>query len=103
MRFVGQGAEVNVPVPAGPFTRFERTGIRRLFDDVYEKLYGRTYPDSEVEFINFKIRASLPERLLTLPRLDGATAGRTLDDAIKGERPAYSPISGGFIPTSASI
>ena len=98
MRFVGQGAEVNIPLPAGAFTRFERPGVRRLFDDVYEKLYGRTYPDSEVEFINFKIRASLPERLLTLPRLDGSQAGRTLDAAIKGERLAYSPISGGFIP-----
>ena len=53
-------------------------------------------PDSEVEFINFKVRASLPEKLLQLPKMDGA--GRTLDRAIKGERLAYSPVSKDFIP-----
>jgi len=42
--------------------------VRRRFDEVYKKLYGRTYPESPVEFINFKVRASLPERLLRLPK-----------------------------------
>ena len=97
MRFVGQGSEINVVLPAGEFTEFTRPDIRRFFDDIYEKLYGRTYPDSEVEFINFKIRASLPERLLQLPKLDGSQ-GKFLDSAVKGQRPAYSPIAGDFIP-----
>jgi len=97
MRFVGQGSEVNVPVPAGDFTQFKKADIRRYFDEVYEKLYGRTYPDSEAEFINFKVRATLPERLLQLPRLEGGK-GRSLDTAVKGERPAYSPMARDFIP-----
>jgi N-methylhydantoinase A len=96
MRFVGQGSEMNVGVPGGDFAKIEKGTIRRLFDDAYEKLYGRTYPDSEVEFINFKVRASLPEKLLQLPKMDGA--GKTLDRAIKGERLAYSPISKDFVP-----
>jgi len=97
MRFVGQGAEVNVSVPAGDFAGLRRTEVRRCFDEVYEKLYGRTYPDSEVEFINFKVRASLPERLLQLPKLNGKR-GQSLDGAIKGKRQAYSPIAREFIP-----
>jgi N-methylhydantoinase A/oxoprolinase/acetone carboxylase beta subunit len=97
MRFVGQGAEVNVPLTAGDFTKLKREDVRRLFDDVYEKLYGRTYPDSEVEFINFKVRASLPERLLQLPKLV-RKKGQSLDTAVKGQRPAYSPIAREFIP-----
>jgi N-methylhydantoinase A/oxoprolinase/acetone carboxylase beta subunit len=97
MRFVGQGSEVNVPVPAGDFTKLKRANVRRLFDDVYEKLYGRTYPESEVEFINFKMRASLPERLLQLPKLD-RKKGQSLDAATKGQRQAYSPIAREFIP-----
>jgi N-methylhydantoinase A len=96
MRFVGQGSEMNIGVPDGDFTKIEKSAVRRFFDDAYEKLYGRTYPDSEVEFINFKVRASLPEKLLQLPKMDGA--GRTLDGAIKGERLAYSPVSKDFIP-----
>ena len=97
MRFVGQGAEVNVPLPAGDFTKLQRADVRRSFDDVYEKLYGRTYPESEVEFINFKVRASLPERLLQLPKLK-AKKGQSLDGAIKGKRQAYSPMARDFIP-----
>lgn len=95
MRFVGQGSETNVPIPGGKFTRMSKEEIRRRFDEVYEKLYGRTYPDSEVEFINFKVRASLPERLIQFPTLN--PKGRSMDRAIKGRRMAYSPLARDFI------
>ncbi len=97
MRFVGQGAEIQVSPPEGDFTGFKKTDLRRLFDEAYKKLYGRTYPDSEVEFINFKVRASLPERLLKLPRQKGK-GGQTLEEAVKGQRSAYSPMARDFIP-----
>ncbi len=96
MRFVGQGSEVNISLPPGAFTDLAKTEVRRLFDDTYEKLYGRTYPDSEVEFINFKVRASLPEKLLKLPRLEGS--GQSAEKAVKGTRLAYSPMARDFIP-----
>ncbi len=96
MRFVGQGAETNVPISEREFTKVKKEEVRRLFDEVYEKLYGRTYPESEVEFINFKVRASLPERLLQLPKLE--KKGLSLDKAIKGKRKAYSPMVRDFIP-----
>ena len=96
VRFVGQGSETNVPVPEGDFSRVDPKEIRKRFDQVYEKLYGRTYPDSAVEFINFKVRASLPERLLKLPEL--AQSACELSDAVKGERPAFSGIKKDFIP-----
>ena len=96
MRFVGQGAETNVPLSERDFTRIKKGDVRDRFDEVYVKLYGRTYPDSEVEFINFKVRASLPERLLRLPKLQ--KKGRSLEEAIKGKRKAYSPMAKDFIP-----
>jgi N-methylhydantoinase A/oxoprolinase/acetone carboxylase beta subunit len=95
MRFVGQGAETNVPISEREFTKIKKEEVRRRFDEVYEKLYGRTYPDSEVEFINFKVRASLPERLLKLPKLEKREP--SLNKAIKGQRQAYSPIARDFI------
>jgi len=97
MRFVGQGSETNIPLPEGDFTSMKKEEIRRRFDEVYEKLYGRTYPESGVEFINFKVRASLPERLLQLPKLENRK-GLSLEDAIKGRRPAYSAMARDFIP-----
>ena len=84
-------------MPTGDFTRLEKAKVRRLFDEAYEKLYGRTYPDSEVEFINFKVRASLPERLLQLPKLE-VREKQSLEAAVRGRRQAYSPLAREFIP-----
>ena len=78
------------------FTRLKREEIRKRFDQIYEKLYGRTYPDSAVEFINFKVRASLPERLFKFSKLE--KKGQSLKAAVKGRRPAYSGIAKDFIP-----
>jgi N-methylhydantoinase A len=96
VRFIGQGSETNIPIPETNFTEAKREDIRRRFDEAYERLYGRTYPDSPIEFINFKVRASLPERLLQLPKIKRKHG--SLRDAVKGERQAYSGIAGDFIP-----
>jgi N-methylhydantoinase A/oxoprolinase/acetone carboxylase beta subunit len=96
MRFVGQGAETNTPIPEKDFTQIKKEEIRQRFDEIYEKLYGRTYPDSRVEFVNFKVRASLPEKLLQFPRLE-KKAG-SLQEAVKGQRSAYSGAVEDFIP-----
>jgi N-methylhydantoinase A len=95
-RFVGQGSETTIPIPERRFSKVKREDVRRHFDDIYKRLYGRTYPDSPVEFINFKIRASLPERLLRLPKLEDRET--SLQDAIKGQRQAYSGLVKDFIP-----
>ncbi len=96
MRFVGQGSETNVPLPEKNFTKLQKEDVRRRFDLIYEKLYGRTYPESAVEFINFKVRASLPERFFHFSTLE--TGGRSLKEAVKGKRPAYSGIAKDFVP-----
>ncbi|MCK4792941.1 MAG: hydantoinase/oxoprolinase family protein [Desulfobacteraceae bacterium] len=95
-RFVGQGSETNVPIAERDFTRVKKEEVRRQFDNIYEKLYGRTYPESPVEYINFKVRASLPERLLKLPKMDKKSGA--IEDAVKGRRQAYSGIAKDFIP-----
>jgi len=96
-RFVGQGSETTVSIPERSFTEVNREDVRNRFDETYKRLYGRTYPDSPVEFINFRIRASLPERLLQLPKI-AAHSGAFLDDAIKGQRQAFSGLIKDFIP-----
>jgi len=96
VRFVGQGSETNIPAPEGDFTRADPVTIRARFDETYEKLYGRTYPESPVEFINFRVRASLPKRLLELPKIKPAGSS-SAGEAVKGERKAYCPLEGDFI------
>ena len=95
-RFVGQGSETNIPLYEKDFRTVKREDVRRRFDAIYEKLYGRTYPDSPVEFINFKVRACLPERLLKLPKVKKGPGDPK--EAVKGQRPAYSEIAADFIP-----
>jgi N-methylhydantoinase A/oxoprolinase/acetone carboxylase beta subunit len=96
MRFVGQGSETNIAVAERDFTAVSADDIRQRFDVAYKRLYGRTYPDSKVEFVNFKVRAQLPERLLELPRIERRSGDA--DDAIKGQRRAYSSISADYLP-----
>jgi N-methylhydantoinase A len=96
MRFVGQGAETNLAIANKAFHLWQKTDIRRLFDETYKRLYGRTYPDTPVEFITFKVRASLPERPFRIPSL--SPGGRALTDCVKGERNAYSLLQKRYIP-----
>ncbi len=96
MRFVGQGAETNLPIANKAFNEWKVHEIRQLFDETYQRLYGRTYPDTRVEFITFRLRASLPERPFRIPRL--TTSGATLQDCTKGQREAYSLIQRKYIP-----
>jgi N-methylhydantoinase A len=95
MRFVGQGAETALMIDARPFAEWKKTEIREAFDNKYKKLYGRTYPESQVEFVTFKVRASRPGRPFELRKLK---AGSAPDRSRKGERPAFSWRQKGFIP-----
>ena len=88
MRFVGQGAETDLHIDARPFNEWKKEQIRERFDDVYQKLYGRTYPETPVEFVTFKVRASLPERPFRIPALQTTTAA--IEDCVKGQRQAFS-------------
>ncbi len=94
-RFIGQGSETALPVPERDFTRLDAQTLRRRFDQVYERLYGRTYPESPVEFVSFRVRASLPVQLLELPKI---TAKGRPGDALKGERKAFCGTAREFIP-----
>ena len=96
MRFVGQGAENDLSIENKPFTEFRTADIRKFFDDVYQRLYGRTYPETRVEFVTFKVRASLPERPFRIPPLR-QTEGN-LTDSLKGVRNAFSLLQKTYIP-----
>ena len=96
MRFVGQGAETDLRLEHKAFQQWEKFEIRELFDDIYKKLYGRTYPETPVEFVTFKVRASLPQREFRIPPLQQTTG--KLVNCVKGERQAFSLVRKEYIP-----
>ena len=96
VRFVGQGSETTLQLPTVDFSTLTPQAVRSRFDTLYAKLYGRTYPDCAVEFVSFRVRASLPVTLLELPKLR-RLADATAAGAIKGQRPAFCPLAGAMI------
>ncbi len=96
MRFVGQGAETDLSIDQKPFDQWEKDQIRGLFDDAYKKLYGRTYPETPVELVTFKVRASLPSREFHIPPIRQTET--KLADCIKGERSAFSLVRKEYLP-----
>jgi N-methylhydantoinase A len=101
MRLVGQGSELNVPIPAGDLGSLSKEALRKHFDEAYAALYGRTYPDSPLEFVTFNAVVRLPARPLDLPRVGpapGDDGKAALQSAVKSVRPAWSQTQGGFVP-----
>lgn len=96
MRFIGQGAETDLALERKPFNQWHKDEIRKRFDHEYKRLYGRTYPETQIEFVTFKVRTSLPERPFRLAPLANKTGN--LKDCIKGQREAFSLIKKEYIP-----
>ena len=100
MRFVGQGAEIDLSLEMEneikDFTNFSKQEIRKMFDEEYKRLYGRTSTESPVEFVTFKVRASLPKKPFSISKL--TTKTRDIQTCIKGQRQAFSVIKKDYIP-----
>jgi N-methylhydantoinase A len=98
-RFVGQGFDLVVTLPDGPYA--ENDATRRALTDAFERAYREKFaltpPNVPVEFINIRVtmRAPIAGAEMRLP-----LAGGTVGDAIKGRRQAYFPEAGGWIDTT---
>jgi N-methylhydantoinase A len=95
MRFVGQGSEIEVPVP--PVGPGWADAVRRSFAEQYERLFGKVSPQGlEVEILSWRLKSRGPEPALALsPLVDEQAA-----DPLVGHRPAYFPDAGGYVATA---
>jgi len=75
MRYVGQGHEIPVPLPAGPLGEEDVPQIRAAYDSEYTRFYDRPVPGSDVEIMSYAVLVG------TVPEDDPGTpiAG---DDAV---------------------
>ncbi|MDQ6659913.1 MAG: hydantoinase/oxoprolinase family protein, partial [Chloroflexota bacterium] len=92
IRYVGQGHEIRVPLPAGQLDSGSRDAITASFEEVYRRLYERLSLSVPIEIINWRVTVSSPkpEIRLHVPRAEQSTS----QEARKGSRNAYFP--GGF-------
>jgi N-methylhydantoinase A len=68
MRYVGQGHEVEVPLPNRPATKGEAQNLRQAFDTIYTRHYGRTIPGMDIEALTFALSLSAP--VIAFPHSD---------------------------------
>src|SRR4029453_4834967 len=61
MRYVGQGHEVSVPLPAGRLGPEHAIELRAAFEAEYQRLYGRLGPPVPLEAITWRVVSSGPK------------------------------------------
>jgi N-methylhydantoinase A len=92
-RYVGQGYELTVPVPAGALDAATLARIRAAFDEIYAARYGYAQPSEPVEVVTWKLSAIGGAPRIALPK----TATGPVNGGLKGRRRAYFPEAGGWV------
>ena len=94
MRYVGQGYAVSVPLPDQEVAGLGEQGLRQCFDQVYLRLYGRTYDDLELEVLNLRLTATAPGA----SSLETTHAGGSAHAGATARRDAWCPLAEDFVP-----
>jgi N-methylhydantoinase A len=98
MRYVGQGHEIQVPLPAGQLSSESASPLIEAFEEVYRRLYERLSPSVPLEIINWRVTSSSSAPSI---RLQASGEKQTsMSAARKGSRLAYFPESGGYHDTA---
>lgn len=58
MRYVGQGHEIQVPIPARGLTAADIAAIKSTYDNCYRQLYGRLIPERDIEVLSWSVVVS---------------------------------------------
>ena len=96
MRYLGQGYEVEVPVPNGSLTDREVEGLREAFNKIHAQLYGYDQPDEEMEIVYVRM-ASIGE--VSKPEFyREGLSDQDAGGAMKGTRKVY--MDGGYVETA---
>jgi len=101
MRYVGQGHEIPVPLPARPLLPDDVASIRAAYDREYTRFYDRPVPGSDVEIMSYAVVVTtVTDEEEALPIAGGdelfvpeATAVRTqqVRDSVTGEVSPWHP------------
>ena len=95
-RYMGQGFEIEIPIPGGELTAQSLETVQQSFDKEYLRIYNRLNEGMEIEFIDWRVMASGPKPSVNLGG-NPVDSGRT-ETALKGHRDVYFP--GGYAEAS---
>jgi len=89
MRYVGQGFDINVPLPGGMFNHNHLEGFQTSFEKEYQRIYQRLCEDIAIECVNWRLTATGPHPEMGTTQWGSPVENRT--DILKGTRQAYIP------------
>lgn len=92
-RYVGQGYELNVPVPAGRLDTAALGRVRAAFDEIYAARYGYADARAPVEVVTWKLSAVADTPRIALAKTPPGSG----EGSRKGVRRAYFPEASGYL------
>ena len=103
-RYIGQGFELSVTLPDGPYNANNieqtRSALLRAFEDGYKEKFSRTPIDVPVEFTNIRTTARAPVPDANKLKLGSSKSDIPDRNPLKGRRSAYFPEASDFIQTA---
>jgi N-methylhydantoinase A/oxoprolinase/acetone carboxylase beta subunit len=95
MRYAGQGHEILVDLPEGPFTKASVAELQKRFDTGYRNLFSRVIPALDIEVVGWILRAEAPApgRAADLPVAAAAAGAKP---APIGSRSLFDPMQREF-------
>jgi N-methylhydantoinase A len=97
MRYVGQGHEVEAPVPGGRLSSASLTAITTSFEEAYRALYHRLPQGVPIEALNWRVTVSGPPPSMAFGGAVGPA--RAAADAVKTIRRAWFAEAAGWVET----
>jgi N-methylhydantoinase A len=95
MRYVGQGHEVEAPVPTGRLSAASLPAITASFEEAYRALYHRLPQGVPIEALNWRVTVAAPPPALAF----GGGAPSAAASALKTRRRAWFAESQGWVDT----
>lgn len=100
-RFLGQGFDLTVQLPAGPYDEGDpdamRAKLQQAFEGVSREKFSRIPPDVPIEFINIRVAVRVP---VPGSGLQFHTQSTRSGEALKGYRNAFFPEQGNYVRTA---
>jgi N-methylhydantoinase A len=91
LRYIGQGYELKVPVPAGRLSAKSMRSTWEVFHKAHRRQYGHAFPDSPIEIVNIRVSGS--GRIPKLKRFE-TPAGTTVRKALLNTRACIFRVGG---------
>ena len=108
MRYVGQGHEIPVPLPARRLTHDDVAAIRADYDREYTRFYDRPVPGSDVEIMSYAVVVATVPDEAPPPQANGAApAGQKrtqlVRDTVTGEVSEWTVVDRAALAAGAKL